>query len=113
MDDAFFMCGLKSITDLAGDRQRLLDCHGSGFDPVGERRAFDQFHDQVVGADIVELADVAVIQRGNRARLAVETGVKLLVGELDGDGPSEARVDSAKNFAHSAFAELLFNTVWA
>src|SRR5450631_4351914 len=34
-------------------------------------------------------------KRRNRTGLALEAGAELLVGELDGDGPAEARVDGA------------------
>jgi hypothetical protein len=36
------------------------------------RFAFDQLHHQIVRADIVQRADVRVIQCGDRARLALE-----------------------------------------
>ena len=38
-------------------------------------------------------------------------GAEPLVGELDGDGPAEARVDGAKDFAHTAFAEFAFHLI--
>ena len=35
-------------------------------------RAFDELHDEVVGTDVVELADVRVIQCGDGAGFALE-----------------------------------------
>jgi len=50
---------------------------------VSERRPFDQFHDQIVGADIVNLADVGVIQRRNRTHFALKAVAEALSGNLD------------------------------
>jgi len=57
MDDSFLVRSLKRCSDLTGDGERFLQRHRShGSDSV------DQFHDEVVRADVVELADVGVIQ---------------------------------------------------
>ena len=87
--------------------------HGErpAFQPCRHRFALHQFHHQVVRANVVERADVGVVQRGNRARLALETGAELLVSGLDGDGAAQSRVDRPKDFAHAAFAELAFDAV--
>ena len=99
--------------DLRGVAERLVERQRAILQPGGDRVALEQFHHQVVGADVVKRADVGVIQRRNRARLALEAGAELLVGELDGDGAAEARVDGAKDFAHAALAELAFDLVWS
>src|SRR4029453_3408005 len=52
-----------------------------------------------------------MIQRGTRARFALETRTELLLCDLDGDGAAQSRVDRAKDFAHAAFAELVFDAV--
>src|SRR5207248_11390538 len=46
----------------------------------------DVFHYQVVRADVVQRANVRMIQRGYGAGLALETGRELLPSGLDGDG---------------------------
>jgi hypothetical protein len=38
---------------------------------------FDELHDQVIGPDVVERADVGMIQRRDRARLADESLAEL------------------------------------
>ena len=43
---------------------------------------------------------------------ALEPRAELLVGDLDRDGAAQSRVDRAKDFAHAAFAELVFDAVW-
>jgi hypothetical protein len=80
--------------------------------PGRERLPFNKFHDQVVGPDVVECADVRVIQRGDRTRLAFETRVEPLVSDLDGDGAAQSRIHRTKHLAHAAFAELAFDAVW-
>ena len=59
------------------------------------RLAVDEFHDQVVGSDVVERANVGMVQRSDGARLALETLAELLVRYLDGDVPAQPRVASA------------------
>ena len=48
MDDALLVRSLERVGDLAGDRQRLVDRERAGRDPVGERRPFDELHDDGV-----------------------------------------------------------------
>ena len=42
-----------------------------------ERRALDVLHHQIVGTDIVELADVGMIERGDGLGLTLESFVEL------------------------------------
>ena len=80
-----------------------------------ERLALEQFHDEealvVVASNVVERADVRVIERGNRARLAVEARFGLRIADVGGrrnlvrDVAVEARVFRAIHLAHSAFAQ--------
>ena len=98
--------------DLRGIQQRRFHRERSAFQPCRQRFALHQFHHQVVRPNVVERADVRVVQRGNRARLALETGAELLVSDLDGDGAAQSRVDRPKDLAHAAFAELAFDAVW-
>ena len=48
--------------ELADDRQRRFERHWAL-----KRLAFDQLHDQIVRTDVVEVARVGVIQRGDSA----------------------------------------------
>ena len=96
---------LRGVAECLVDRQRAI------FQPGGDGVALEQFHHQVVRADVVKRADVGMIQRRNRTGLALEAVAEPLVGELDGDGPAEARVDGAKDFAHAALAEFAFDPV--
>ena len=52
-----------------------------------------------------------MIQRRNGPGLAREAVAEPPVDELDGDGPSETRIDGAKDFAHAALADFAFHLV--
>jgi hypothetical protein len=101
MDDALLMRGLQRFRHLAGDCQRFVERYRPIRDSLGERWAFDQFHDEIIWPDIVERADVRVIQRGHGARLPLEALAELGVANLDGDPAVEPRVASLVHFAHA------------
>src|SRR5262249_21922535 len=105
MDYPLLVRGVERVTDLARDRQRLLQRDGAGFDPLRQCRPIDQFHHQVVGADVVNLADVGVIEGGDGADFALEPVAEVLRGELDGYVAAHARIVGAVDFAHAAGAE--------
>lgn len=65
----------------------------------------DHFHDEVVGADIVERADVGVIEGGDGSGFAFEALAEIGLGELDGDFAVEACVAGFVDNAHAAFAD--------
>ena len=48
MDDALLVRGLQRFGDLLRDRQRVGQRERALRDPVGQRRAFDQFEDERV-----------------------------------------------------------------
>lgn len=64
-------------------------------------RAFNGLHDQVVLADIIELADFRMIQRRDRLGFPLEALAELLLGELHGD---EAGVAGFPYLAHASAA---------
>ena len=72
MRDALLVRGIERIANLHRILQRLIDRQR----PL-ERRAFDVLHHQIIRADIVELADVGMIQRRNRLRFALESFAEL------------------------------------
>ena len=115
MDDALPVRFVQRIRDLDGPRERLVERHRPFRQPRGERLAVDQLHDEevdpLVVADVVDRADVRMIERGDGARLAFEAGAALRVGgegrrqDLHGDIPSEPRVLRAVDLAHPASAD--------
>src|SRR5262245_33587093 len=72
-------------------------------------------HDQVVraidAADVVDAADVGMVQGGDGASLALEAGPHIGVArdhtrqDLDRDGPIEARVACSVDLAHPTRAK--------
>src|SRR5262249_43716397 len=87
----------ESIQNLAGVFDGLLDRQRTR-----KRRPLDELHHQVVGTDVVKLANMRMIQRGDGARFALETFGKLLAGNLDSDDAVEARVAGFVYFPHAA-----------
>ena len=77
MHDAFFVRRLQCVADLAGSVECLREFQPSA-DSLRERLAFDELQDQGLGGTVrlqaVNGCDVWMIQRGEDARLALETG---------------------------------------
>ena len=100
MDDPGGVCCGKAVGHLHREVEEFPRCL--------DRRdgtAVHQFHDQILGVDVIELADVGMVARRNRARFAVEAVGKTLLREFDGDGAPESRVARRVNFAHAPGAE--------
>ena len=70
------MRGIQRIRHLYGEIQQFVQGERRSDDPVPERLAFQVLHHQerpaLVAVDIVERADVRMVQRGDGARLALE-----------------------------------------
>ena len=111
MDDAGGMGAVESVGDLHAEAEDLADRQRPAGDAVGERLAFEQFHDQVAVADVVERADVRMIELRDRLGLALEARPQLRVvrelrrQDLDGHAAVEASVVRAPDLAHAAGAE--------
>ena len=103
----------KRIGDLRAVLQHQADRERTFLQPGGESFALHQFHHEVIGTDIVERADVGMIQSGDRSRLALEAIAKLLGRDFDGDFSVEPGVHSAIHFAHPARAEWRLDAVGA
>ena len=54
------------------DPQRLVNWHRALPKRLRQRRTFDEFHDEVVGANVMDGADVGMIQRRDGAGLTLE-----------------------------------------
>ena len=70
-----------------------------------ERAALDVLEHQVIRADVVDLADVGMIQRGDRARLLLEPRVMLALQPFDRDDAIQAGVAGFPHLAHAAGAD--------
>ena len=73
-----------------------------------ERTPFDVLEHDVVRADVVNLTDVRMVQRGDRTRFLLEPANPVSVGgkglwkHLDGDIALEAHIARFPHFAHTA-----------
>jgi hypothetical protein len=95
--------------------QHLLQLQGLAADALAEGLALQQFHDQVrtafVLSDVVNRADVGVIQSRGGAGFPLETlqglaiGGKLVGEEFQSDGAAQARIFGLVDFAHAARAD--------
>ena len=73
------------------DRQRPLDCG-----------AVDVLHHQVVRADVMQRADMRMIQCGNGARFLLKALHVLFIKNLDSDRAAKACVFGAVDLSHSS-----------
>ena len=100
MGNALFVSGFESLRYLSGDFQGFI--HGNR-----PRQCFPWhvLHDQVVGADVVEGADVGMVEGGDGVGFLLEAAGEADQRSLNGDVAVEARVASAPDFAHAPFAD--------
>ena len=115
MDDALAMRLVERVGDLDGDLQRLVERERPFLEARGQRLALEMRHDQVVraidAADVVDAADVGMVQRGDGAGLALEPGPQIGIAsnltrqDLDGDRSIEACVAGSVDLAHAAGSE--------
>ncbi len=107
------------------DRQRLGDRdpnpedfiqrHRTFTKPFGERLPFEELHNQVIGAilraDVIEMTNVRMIQRGNGLGLALHALFqfrrrrKMGGKNFNRDGTIQAGVSGTVNFSHAAGTE--------
>src|SRR6185503_17428589 len=94
MDDALAMRGLECVRNLESDPHRRGRGHRSG-----ERRAVDVFHDEVIAADVVQRADVRVIEARDRSGLALDRFTRH-TQPLNRDDPIEPAVSRLPHVSH-------------
>ena len=67
MDHALAVCMAERVGDLDGQANGFIER-----ERAFELRAFDELHDEVVGSDVEQGADVGVVERGDGLGLALE-----------------------------------------
>ncbi len=112
MGDAVAMRRGEGVADLDCVLKPLIKRRCASLQTVGERLPFEELHHQEIGAilvaDVVQRADVRMIQRRDSACFAIEPFTELrIAGELrrqdfDGDVASQPRIARAIDFAHPA-----------
>jgi hypothetical protein len=121
MNDAKPMRRVERIDNRDGQFEHRFHRQRCAIDTPAQRLALQHFHHEkrmaVVLADVVQRADVRVIQRRRRACLALESLqsdriARERVGQkLHRHLPSETRVLGAVDDAHSALPNLLEETI--
>src|SRR5207237_4026899 len=105
VDHSFGMRGGQSVDDLHRVTQGFVERQWTSLDELRERLALNVLYHQVIRADIVQCADIRVIERGNGLCLALKAIVELTRRNLDGNGPAEAGVYAEVHLAHTALAD--------
>ncbi len=76
MDDALAMRLVERVGDLGSDLQRLVERERPFLEARSQRLALEMRHDEVVSAldaaDVVDAADVGMVERSDGASLALE-----------------------------------------
>ena len=99
------MRGFESVGDLLRNAERFIEWNRTFLNALGQRRALDVLHDEVIRANVVESTDIGMIQRCNRARLALEPIGELQRRYFNGDIAPELRIARSPDFTHTAFAD--------
>src|SRR5271169_2178179 len=97
MDDVAAMRGLKSRGNLDCEAQRLFSRFAAA-----RRLAFHVLEHQIIGSDVVDLADVGMVQSGDGPGFALEVLAVRAVEKLDGDRAIETGVARLPDLAHAA-----------
>jgi len=121
MNDAFGVGGFEGIGDLRGEGKDSIDGHSLASDETAEGLAFHVFHGdkRMAGlfADIVDGADVGMIEGGSGLGFALKTGKGALVSDdgegkkLERDEAMEASVLRFVDDAHAASADFFDDAV--
>jgi len=106
MQNAAAMRGVQRIGNLDGEAQGLAHRQRPG-----DWRTFDVLEDQIIGADVVDLADVRMVERRNRARFLIEA-LLMRVQRLHGDRAVKSRIPRLPDFAHAACANPGEDFIW-
>ena len=113
MHDALAVRGIQGIGDGAGDVHEDRDLDQAASEPLLECLAVEQFHrdERWIGADVVDRADIGVIERGGRPRFTLEAFQRLrrrrdsVRQHFDRHHPVETGVRGPIHRAHPAGAE--------
>jgi hypothetical protein len=97
MNDALLVRRLDPVDQLTDDREHRVEPQRPG-----GRLAFDELEHEVIRADVVEVADVRMVQSRNEARLAREPVRELDRGDFDGDVALETRIAGSIHLSHAA-----------
>jgi hypothetical protein len=95
--DAFAVRRVERVQNLRRVVDGLLQRKRSA-----ERSAVDELHHEIIGPDVVELADVRMIERRDESRFALESLAERRTRHFDRHVAIEARIGRAVDVAHAA-----------
>ena len=115
VNDAAPVRGVERIGDLAREVEHAMAANRSVFDQLPDGAPFEPLHRDerlaLVLAELVDRADVRVLQRGGQTRLALEPRqplrrrAGLVAQHLDRDFAAEPEILRSIHHAHAAFAQ--------
>ena len=121
VDDARGMRGVQRVGNLDAHVEQRVQAQRTGGEPILQRRALQILHDDerppVLLADVVDRADVRVVQRRRRLRFAREPAQRLWIprelfgDELERHRTAQPRVFGLVHDAHAAATQLLDDAV--
>jgi len=121
MNDALGVSGIESVGDLDGDIEKAVQFEWLAGDEMLQCDSIEEFHDDegfaVRLSDVIDSANVGVVQGGSGLRFPFEAGERQrifgdLVGqELESDAAMKAGIIGFVNNAHTATAESFNDTV--
>ena len=121
MDDAFTVSGVQRVGNLGRQIEKQSDSMGVPRDLMLQGHAIEKLHGDegasLVIADLVNRADVGVVQRRSCARLAAKAfqGLRVLCDlvrqELERDEAAKIGIFGFEHHAHPAAAELTDDAV--
>jgi RNA polymerase sigma factor (sigma-70 family) len=101
MNSAPFVSGFEGLRNLPRYADRFAYSDRTLPKPLRHCQSFHQFHHQVIGTDIIELADIRMIQRRNGPGFTLEMIGELPPAKLDGHVTANAGVVRFPDFSHA------------
>src|SRR5215472_19272788 len=121
VDYASLIGGIERVGYLNSKRENLLDLHRLTTDSMLQRGAIEKLHHEealiVMPADLMNRADIGMVQRGRRTGFAVKTFQRLLIScevfrqKLQCDETAELGVLGFVDHTHTAAPEPLDNLI--
>ena len=105
MNFAPFVSGFEGLRNLPRYAERFAYRDRALPKPIRQRRSFHKLHHQVIRADIVELANIWMIQRRNRPGFTFKMIRELPLAEFDGHVTADTGIVRFPDFSHAASAE--------
>src|SRR5260370_28716297 len=104
MHNALLVRGFERLRNLTSIIQRCLN-----WKRAGEILALNQFNHQEVWPDVVEVADIGVVERRNHSRFPFETHAELCHADLDCEDALQASVTCLIHLTHATITDMSYH----